>query len=400
VKTCNQCGASVGMNAASCPWCHGLGFRGEGAPPPVPAVASTASKVLVGLVSAIVVLALVVAVGVVRRVSSHGPAQPVAAGPTAAATPSDPSTAPSPDPSTAVALTVQAAALGPGQAMKVASAWFALRDPARFANDDAALASLETGAALTVDQAFTRLIACGCEPAKHLHTMNGVTVVLPPAPVHSFVAQVGVTAIGTGIPGMYTVVFVASGDTWKAALVTLDDRYTQPYVTPDDPARPAPTASVARGQLQDLAAYLQAWRATGSAPRSRRGVWTGIAKATGQFVASQKADSVNKTTDVRARFGTPAVDRTTYRFAMGRDSLVCGLLWDTATDTGASGGSLVQDPAQRNWGTTLAPGMYPALQTVSGYEVCVVDHADGTRELTAYYGAWVQTKAAPAHASV
>ena len=49
-------------------------------------------------------------------------------------------------------------------------------------------------------------------------------------------------------------------------------------------------------------------------------------------------------------------------------------------------GPLYQDPAQRNWGSQLEPGIYPTLVDQSEHELCVINQAGGLREVTAFYG--------------
>jgi hypothetical protein len=54
----------------------------------------------------------------------------------------------------------------------------------------------------------------------------------------------------------------------------------------------------------------------------------------------------------------------------------------------------VQDPAQNNWGSSLAPGSYPELLQTFDHEVCMIVRTHGTREVMAYYGTETDLKPA------
>ena len=65
--------------------------------------------------------------------------------------------------------------------------------------------------------------------------------------------------------------------------------------------------------------------------------------------------------------------------------MVCASLLSTV-ENASRVGPLYQDPAQRNWGSQLAPGTYPTLVDRSEDEICVNSHTAGPREVTAFYG--------------
>ena len=281
------------------------------------------------------------------------------------------------------ALAVAGTTLSPGQAQQITANWFRVRDVARCINDNFMLQTLETGAALTVDTAVTREIECGCQPAKEFHHLKQVYVVVPPAPVRTFLAQIVATRADNEKAVLYTVIFSATGPQWKVTLITQDDHYTTPYITAPGHGGPALAPAAARQELADLGSYLFHWRLTGTAPAIPPR-WTGVAATTGAQISAGGQNQINPQTQVYSHWSQPAPASPTYSFPVGAGSVVCGTETSTATDWATT--QLYQDPGQRNWGTTLAPGIYPALRETFENQVCVVNHADSARELTAYYG--------------
>jgi hypothetical protein len=368
----------VSAQSPTCPWCNAPTTPGQAFGAPAPRRWSTSAIVAAGVAVLLVVASSgFVTLRALHRDATTGrataalPGQLTTSAPNAASSPSSP------------ALPV-GSAISSGQALRFVSAWYRARDAARFVNDDAALAELETGAALSVDQAFTQRIACGCEEAKHRHQVDETWVVLPRAPVHAFLAQLVVTRVDNGQRGVYTVVFRPSGRTWKAAVITLDDAYTKAFLPPADLAHAPPTDRATKTELTALGTYLQAWRTTGAAPKAVA-AWSGVAPLVGADQAAHGQDRTDPRTHVRTHFVTPVPTGPVYAFSVSGGSIACGAMLSTAEDTGTRG-VLFQDEARRNWGAQLAPGLYPRLVEQFEDEVCVINHDGGPRELTAFYG--------------
>ncbi len=286
-------------------------------------------------------------------------------------------------------VTPQGGGLSAAAATGIARRWFLRRDVARYYNDDATLSTLETGVALRVDRAWTIHIRCGCEPAKHLHTLNRVNVVVPDAQSAVFLAHFDATA-SNGIHAGYTVVLARAAGIWKARLIALDGHNVEIHAR----AHP-PTTGVSnrRSPIVAAAAYLQRWEVSGSKPPTSV-TWTGVARSTGrEWAKVGRHDKLNRRTHLRTHSRT-VVERQTYTFAIAGGTLTCGVM-DAIDVTSSPVGPLVQDREGEPWGPLLRPGVYPSLRGTTPLESCVISRPHHVRDLLSVYGVQTTLKGGP-----
>jgi hypothetical protein len=292
-------------------------------------------------------------------------------------------------------LAVSGTALTQDAARGVAIAWFLKRDPARARNADHILKTLETADAYRVDKGYTQQILCGCEEPKHLHQLDSLSVLLPKAPVDAFVAQFDTIRIGQPTRAEYTVVFVARSGTWRAAIVAANDVGAQSFHARTGRPSSSKSSASARSLLNQLGGYLYTARTTGHVPTSAGHHWKGYPAVLAKENASDGQDRADSHGIYRHYNVAAATSAYTFRVAEGE--LVCGAIADTVVITPPHGHVLSQDPSRHNWGSNLRPGEYPELTESHVYEVCMIVHADGNRDVIAYYG--TQTDLKPARAT-
>ncbi len=264
-------------------------------------------------------------------------------------------------------------------ARDLARIWYERRDQARFINDDGALAGLDTGDAYRVDLGTSEQIRCGCTPPKHQHVLAWVQVVVPKPPVTAFAAQFSTTTL-EGVSAIYTVVFVAEPDNWRAAVITLEDR---PHVVLEPPAQSHVQGDrvAARKLLNQFGKYLDTARTTRRVPHS--GVWKGVGP---ELAADAAAKGQNhKSRGIQYHFSRPVATPMAFAIQTAAGELVCGTLEQTVELT-APHGEILQDEARHNWGRSLAPGHYAGLTDSFAYHVCMTVQPGGSRIVSSMYG--------------
>jgi hypothetical protein len=212
--------------------------------------------------------------------------------------------------------------------------------------------------------------------------------------VRAFVAQFD-TIRAPRLSVSYTVVFVPSSGTWRGAVVALNDQDVSTFHARTERPSNAKSSTYARGLLNQLGAYLYTARTTGHVPTSARNRWTGYPPVLAKENASHGQDRANS--HGIYRHYTIPVATSAYTVPVAEGDLVCGALADAVVLTPPRGHVLSQDPSRHNWGSSLRPGEYPELTESFVNEVCVIVHANGTRDVIAYYG--TQTDLKPARAT-
>jgi hypothetical protein len=276
--------------------------------------------------------------------------------------------------------------LTPTAARHIARHWFQQRDAARYSNDNAALAKVETGTALQVDRAFTRRINCGCEPLRHQHDLQSVSVVVPNPYSSTFLAHFAGTA-SNGVHAGYTVVLTFTSGVWKSPLLALDGHRT----TITARAHAAPSATMgANPAVVAAAAYLMHWLHFGSAPRSGL-TWIGNAHYAGHSWARLGQGRVDSHTGVRRTHYSAVSDAPAYTFPIMGGTLTCGVI--ASADTASVPlGLLLQSPDRHQWGPTIAPGVYPTLRETTTLQTCVISRPHNVRDLLSAYGEQTGTR--------
>jgi hypothetical protein len=364
MPTCPDCATTIAYPRPNCPSCWATLDLPAASTPPARR-RSTPEFNWNWALAAVVVVVLVAIVAAVRvlpdSANSHQPTIPTAGELARAATSAD-------GPLTATA------------ARHIARHWFQQRDAARYANDNAALAEVETGTALQVDRAFTRQISCGCEPLRHQHDLQSVSVVVPNPYTSTFLAHFAGTA-SNGEHAGYTVVLTFTAGVWKSPLLVLDGHRT----TITARAHAAPMATMGGNPaVAAAAAYLMHWLHVGSAPRS--GVtWTGNAQYVGHSWARLGRERVDRHTGVRKTQYSAVSDAPAYSFPIAGGTLTCGVIRG-ADIASAPGGLLLQSPNRHQWGPTIAPGAYPTLRQATTLQTCVISRPHNVRDLLSLYG--------------
>ena len=270
----------------------------------------------------------------------------------------------------------------PAQAKDALGELWRLHTQAQTQNDGHLLAAVEEGPALESDY--------GCRPCISKDPTGPITqseVILsretswPAFFLGELYAQ---TQSGTPVVWRLVVLRRSAADPWKivfidgygpGAGVTFADEPLADqdgYVIPNDVVTADPLPD-------EFAAYWQGWKNSGAEPPGspfQPGAWT---TEWGAHLATFGQGIVNTGNGLEGRFvfrADVAVDHT-YEFPTHAFSLICGTLREEKTWTAPDGGSVNQDLARRNWGSTVAPGQYRAMVEVDIFQPCFFAYAGG-----------------------
>jgi hypothetical protein len=232
------------------------------------------------------------------------------------------------------------------------------------------LAAVDTGAALQGDEAMA--MGSGTEATVDaLHPQ--VTVVAG----HGFplvaVAAMPGTAGGTAVDELVFVTEAGSGQPWMVSLVV---------DVPTAQANQAPSAgagALGGSTLDALAASWQQWAASGVAPTggavsfTTGGAYSSVGAATANQVALSAMQGIHEGVTFQAEPNTLV--------QMPSQGPLCGAVLETAVFTGASGGTMTQPTDRSTWGATVTPGQYASVPV--GGSVQVMGGTGGRFEVTA-----------------
>lgn len=243
------------------------------------------------------------------------------------------------------------------------SLWQA-RDAAFTQGSAAALAGVDTGAALDGDTAM--IDAHENPPNLDLSAASVVLLSTQTYPVEFLAAMPGLSTSGQAIEELAAISQSAAGGPWKLSLVI------------DVPSADASATSgstsgdVGLSALDSLATAWQQWATTGTAPAGQQpaladsGAYTEVGQDAAEQVAMSSlqglAEHVTFQPDTSFVVQTPASPGT-----------ICGAVQETAVFTSPSGAVLTQPASQATWGPELAPGAYRSVTEQSIYQVCMVE---------------------------
>jgi hypothetical protein len=255
--------------------------------------------------------------------------------------------------------TVRGAVISPSQAAAVLSAVWSLRAQAFETDDRSLMAEFETGSALESDE-----VTCGCNTRAVRGPIYGESLLVPrqrkfPA---AFLAEVETTL--TNAPYVQYLVLARQSmatpwevvsDPGESVTRTLD----QPKIGQggfDDGA--TPSAAAAKNLPSDLASYWHTWTEEDHAPTHSPfapGKWTTQAGAT---YAKDPSGSWSSQNDLLGYYNFQSGDdNEVWSFGTASGTITCGVVrWQTIWTYPAGG--IYQDPAQNNWGPSVAPGNY------------------------------------------
>jgi hypothetical protein len=291
-------------------------------------------------------------------------------------------------------LVVAGPVLSVAAARDLASRWFQARDRARSHEDNKTLHTLETGDAYRVDHGSSNEFGCICGSANHrdrdqnAHRLTAVSVVVPAAPVHTFVAQFESTIAMTDTPNAFTVVFVANEGTWYAAVIALNAAGAAEFHARQGQSPSARGQRYARTVLNRLGAYVYQAHTTGHVPQ---GAWTGYAPILAAAYATERQDRANSLGRYQ-HFSMPTA-ASGYAFPVAEGQLVCGALTNTIVLSLRPGQVFLQPSSRSTWGSMVPPGNYRRLVETVDNEICIIVHPTGTRDVISLHGTMTDLRA-------
>jgi hypothetical protein len=272
------------------------------------------------------------------------------------------------------ASTVRGTVISPSQANAVLTAVVNLRAQAFQTDDRSLMAEFETGPALESDE-----VTCGCNTRGVRGPDYGESLLVPrqrtfPA---SFLAEVKTTLSGAPYVQYLILARQSMATPWEvvadpgeAGTRTLD----QPKIGRggfDDAARPSP---VLKRLPTEFASYWHTWTEEDHAPTRSPfapGKWTTKAGAT---YAKEPSGSWNSQNGLLGFYSFHAGGANeVWSFGTTTGSITCGVVrWQTVWSYPGSG--IRQDPAQENWGTSVAPGNYQYEAETEIMQPCFIRH--------------------------
>src|SRR5439155_10751093 len=273
------------------------------------------------------------------------------------------------------AVTVDAAT-----AERVFQSLFPLRSRAVFFQDADSIALIETGAAREYDLARCHL-GCPTPPVSGggvRHTFSAPRQSAYPA---FFIAR----ADRYGVAGQAVSEVIVFTRQSRAApwLVALDDSTegANPLLDDDNlgldaavPRLRGPNPSSLTGAF---AAYLQHWWDAGSDLAGTPFETAGLRERTAAIWAGHDKLDANREREVKRYSADPSAGVFVVR-AYGNQVLTCGVVRHASTYTPAPGAPpLVQGPDRSDWGESLAPGSYQAIDEAGLEEDCFLVAPDG-----------------------
>lgn len=275
----------------------------------------------------------------------------------------------------------------PAQAREVVTALWPLREQARATGDLAALAQVDTAAALEGDRLWVgcRCHRPGARPLKELQVHVPRQASYPA----QFLAQV-VTTDGPQITWGEIMIFtrVSARDSWQVALATgggVDAGSRLPMlplaedlqgfaVRPDSGLHPRAVSMAGR-----LTGFWTKAKINGVIPDPAEfglmpGTWT--TKRAGA-IAAHPQDSVNEN-HLRGHFTYLAdPNAPLFEYLVKGSDLACTVVREEVVWTPPAGLFAIQDAQQRNWGGSLAPGRYRTITQHRQWQTCFLFPAKG-----------------------
>jgi hypothetical protein len=260
----------------------------------------------------------------------------------------------------------------------VATTWQAFA--AAFAEDD--VADIEATSTPTVQQMVSGWFSCGCAPWPLASTQ--VSYSASPQTTYPlwFMAELDGT-LYDGAPLDKQAVFTQASPTasWLVAYVgsyTGGEPILGPWGTSLQSA-PPPIPSHITSAPAELAAFFQIVDKAGHVPALPPGFTDDTYLR--QTVAQAQQDVESRDQLHQKVTFTHTIDQVSPVFASTGGDIVCAAMTLSSETTAAKGGPLVQSPDYSPWGHLLAPGSYPSVDDLQGYDVCFFEDQAGTVQL-------------------
>ena len=262
-------------------------------------------------------------------------------------------------------------------AEKVFAALYPLRSRAVYEHDETTITAIETGAAREYDVARCR---AGCpesrpQPASVPHTFSAP----PQSSYPAFFVARATRNDAKGRPVSELVVFTRdSVDVpW---LIALDNPFdgVNPVLTDgsqDLGRAPPPTQPEATSLEPALAAYWQHWWDHGAAPADTPFIDNGLSTRGARIAAGHDQDDQLGQDETKTYTADPKIFVVAAR---NGDALTCGVIRFASHYTPAPGhGPLVQSPSRTNWGYSVPPGNYSAVDSSGLEQDCTLTGTSG-----------------------
>jgi hypothetical protein len=266
----------------------------------------------------------------------------------------------------------------PAQAKSIFSTMWTLRQTAFRDTNRSMMAEFEYGPALEADEA-----TCGCTTRDPRGPIINETLLVPkqstlPATFlgeatttldgSPYVQYLIITKESTAMPWMVEADPGFNGRATLDAPATESDGYDQ--------STTASTPRDANGLPALLASYWQTWTNRGHAPTPTTfapGQWT--TEAGGGMTKAPQGSVVAFNGLIGHYRYQPGASDEIWHFSTSHGSLTCGVVRDETYWT-SPGGDIYQPTTMRNWGATVAPGLYKAAVTSEIAQPCFTQRPD------------------------
>lgn len=269
-------------------------------------------------------------------------------------------------PTALMAVTSSGPVVTPPMASGIVDTMWKLRGDALGHPNPSILASFETGSALEVDTG-----RCGCDDGNPFGSIDDMTLFMPRQTAYpaSFMAEVATTASGKPFIAFFILQRTSASSPWLLAFsggFATDRAEVTPPAVDADGYLAAQTATPALDPKQAhtaLATYWSEAKRTGTIPATTTfapGPWTtDFAKIMDEHHQGDVNDGLRAYYSYQA---DPAHDPV-FTFPEGQGWLIaCSAVRVQKTFTGSRlGDGPQQDPARRNWGPGVTPGLHTAV---------------------------------------
>ena len=270
------------------------------------------------------------------------------------------------------------AVVTPAEAKQIVAVLWSLRNEAFLNHSAALMAEFESGPALESDE-----VTCGCTTRLPRGPIYGESLLIPrvrsfPA---VFLAEVKTTLLGKPYVQYLIVARTSTSSPWmvasdpgEQASRTLDQAKTD-AVGFDIATSPPGSALLP----SELAAYYQTWTNTGRALNSVRFASGPYTTGAGRDFGKYPQGTFVKKTGLTF-WSLDEAGSQVWSFGTTTGSITCGVVRNQTIQTSPTG--IYQDPAQNNWGPSVAPGGYRMVATTDIAQPCFLQRAHGAPAVT------------------
>jgi hypothetical protein len=260
----------------------------------------------------------------------------------------------------------------PAQAKRIFTSMWVLRNEAFSDTNRSLMAEFETGPALEADES-----SCGCETRAPRGPILREIFLVPMQSTYpaTFLGEATTTLEGSPYVQFLIISKPAATSPWQVVsdpgfggTATLDQPIREDGGYDGGSSSSAPQAG--NTLPVSLANYWQTWTDDGHAPASTNfapGQWT-TQEGRSMTNAPQGATVASNQLEGHYRFRAGASDEV-WDFPTSHGSITCGVIRDQTLWT-APGGGVYQPLSLKNWGGTVAPGLYRAVADTDIVQPC------------------------------